>query len=366
MPVLTTSDDKKTIALGNLRPMRVLNAIESFNLSAMASSPPPTQAQAILDSCGCSGSITVPIPTSNNQSAPTLTSQLFKYDWSKGWGMSSASAAYVVAENLTPPEQYCCDAEIPTFSGGSICEQSTNIVTFAQKVSTCLLHQKDHCGPNGWEPALSQESLESMMVIESMKAYINHLAINGLPSAGIQGMRNTPGIQTYNIKKYATLTPEKMNSALSGVWPLMVPSGSSMMFNSGSVGDDWVIVGGTKIINYLRNMLLPNGNSVLGTFTGSCQGMCTDLGAIVRPNQIINDSLLDSPTEIYLIRRQAATIVANLFDADGQLSESGSVIHTCIPRDSCADPFTATKTLFFRFGGLLLHSQNAIIRIRFN
>lgn len=355
----------KTLQLGSLPALRLLDQTEALNLSAYAKAPLAPQTQAILDSCGC-GSYILPVNVGDQNPKPSLASQIFNLIWNYGWGIKSAKASYVIADNLTIPEPFCCDDEIPVFQGGSICDQEVKLNTFVMSHSTCLLNQVDSCTAGGYEAQLTEESLSSMLVAKAMQSYIAYLAVHGYPELGIQGLRNTPGIPTYNIQNYTSLNANGMLVALNGVWDLTVDPFSNMLFDHEQGDGDWVMVGGRQIFSYLRNFLFPDGlRSVWGAFTGSCEGMCRDMGITLAPNSVIADPNLDSPSEIYLIRRRAASLVVNLFDDNGNLSANGSMIHACPPY-SGANCLEAQKFFYFRYGGILLHNQNDIIRIRFS
>jgi hypothetical protein len=343
----------------------MLDQTQALNLSALAKQPIAPQTKTLLDSCGC-GSYILPVNVGDQNPRPSLASQIFNLVWSYGWGIKSAKASYVTADNLAVPEPYCCTDEIPVFTGGSICEQEVKLNTFVMSHSTCLLNQVDACGPNGYEAALTEESMASMMVAKAMQTYIAYLTVNGYPELGIQGLRNTPGIQTYNIQNYTQLNANGMLTALNGVWALTTNPFSNMLFDYETGGNDWVVVGGRNIINYLRNFMFPDAlRNVWGAFTGSCEGMCRDMGMTLSPQSVIVDPNLDTPAEIYLIRRNAASLVINLFDDSGNLSANGSMIHACPPY-SGANCLEAQKFFYFRYGGILLNGQNDIIRIRFS
>jgi hypothetical protein len=293
-----------------------------------------------------------------------MASQIFDIDWSHGWGTKSVSSSYIVASDLTPPTPYCCDTEVGLFQGGELCTSEVKFQVFAQSMSTCLLNQASGCTPDGLREIMTEETARGLTVVKSLQAYIARLAIEGMPDLGIYGLRNSPGIQTYQISNYANLSALQMSSALGGVWPL-ASSPFSNMFDSDSVGNDWVMIGGTKILAYLKGMMFPGTMAnVLGQFTGQCAGPCGDLGISIGPDSIVMDTLLDGPPEIYLIRRKAVKLVANLFDENGGLSSDGSIVRACPPAPG-GNCLSATKLWYFRYAGLLMQSQNDVIRIRF-
>lgn len=340
--------------------IKLLHDTEAFGLTHRlggSEASIPLETKAILESCGC-GSFSVPIPPAQDM-PQSIASQIFNIAWNYPYGVDVVRSQFHVPSSFSQLDPYCCYGDIPQLEVGSICEQEVRLRVYATSVPSCLLNLKMSCDTSGLFQQLSDESLRSMNAIRAMQRFFSKLVINGDTRAGVIGLRNSIGIDTKIIPSYKALPPEDLLEQLHTAWVLARHEYDSFMFRPQS--SEWVMLMSPTLAAYLRSQYI-DAYTVFGLFTNGCNSVCA-FNPEANTADIFYDTefSLQGEEEIYLIRRNALTLVANLFDEEGNLSADGSIVGSCMGAQR--DCFTSYKYFYFRIGGLLVHNAHDAIRI---